>query len=272
MPTDVVHTRLPPPPWNISQRDPLAPPMEPLGGQFTIKTGLKGSCLTAVGGGGRTTDVIHTGAFSPGAWEEFRFWVDATLQHYAFQTATRNFITAVDAGGLITDTIHSDATVISTWEMFKLLPQSAFPNFAIQTLRGFFLTAVGGGGHNSGDTIHTDALTASEWEQFDIFRRLDFGTKSTYGIGAGYNPKNPGLVGGGLPPRVGAVSQVATPSSSVEDLRSGFLGHCSNKTTALTPFRRPVEGFSQQMTAGFLEQVSVPIQNWTRSGTSRNSQ
>jgi len=198
MPSKVERTRLPPPPWNISRSDAPAP-MEQLGGQFAIQTDLKFNYLTAVGGGGRTTDVIHTDAIYPRAWEEFRFWVDtATGQYYAFQTETGNFITAVDAGGRITDTIHSDARVISTWEMFQLLPQSALPNFAIQTLRGFFLTAVGGGGHNSGDTIHTDALQALEWERFNIFRRLDFGTESTYGIMAAFNPKNPGLLGGWL--------------------------------------------------------------------------
>ncbi|MGA7354428.1 MAG: hypothetical protein WBW76_03265 [Candidatus Cybelea sp.] len=197
MPAEVKHTPLPSPPWNISKRDAPAP-MEPLGGQFAIRTDLKGSYLTAVGGGGKTTDVIHTDAINPLAWEEFKFWVDSAKQHYAFQTVTGNFITAVDAGGRTTDTIHSDATAISTWEMFQLLAQSALPNFAIQTLRGFFLTAVGGGGHNTADTIHTDALQASEWERFNIVRRLDFGTGSTYGIASAFNPKNAGVLGGWL--------------------------------------------------------------------------
>ena len=201
------HAHLPARPWEILTLDVPAP-MEQLGGQFAIRTDLKGRYLTAVGGGGRTTDVIHTDAIDPRAWEEFKFWVDSvTHKQYAFQTVTGNFITAVDAGGRITDTIHSDATVISTWEMFQLLPQTALPRFAIQTLRGFFLTAVGGGGHNSGDTIHTDALKALKWEQFNIVRRLDFGTGSTYGIFAAYNPKNQQTFGnwlcaaggGGLP-------------------------------------------------------------------------
>lgn len=197
MPAEVDRTRLPSPPWNISKRDAPAP-MEPLGGQFAIRTDLKGNYLTAVLGGGKTTDVIHTDAINPLAWEEFKFWVDSAKKHYAFQTVTGNFITAVDAGGQTTDTIHSDATAISTWEMFELLALSLLPNFAIQTLRGFFLTAVGGGGHNSGDTIHTDALKASEWERFNIVRRLDFGTGSTYGIVSAFNPKNPGILDGWL--------------------------------------------------------------------------
>lgn len=175
---------LPPAPWEISN-GVVPTPMEALGGEFAIQTYLKGRYLTAVGGGGRSTDVIHTDAVQLRAWEKFKFWVDsATHQYYAFQTINGHFITAVDAGGRSTDTIHSDATVISTWEMFKLLPQWPFASHAIQTLRGFLLTAVGGGGHNSGDTIHTDAVKAAEWEFFNIFRRTDFGTGSTYGIQA----------------------------------------------------------------------------------------
>jgi hypothetical protein len=166
--------------------------MKPLVGRFAIQTDLKLDFITVVDGGGKITDVIHTDAFDPRAWEQFTFWADsATGQWFAFQTETGNFITAVDAGGRITDTIHSDATIVSTWEMFHLLRQSAFPNFAIQTLRGFFLTATGGGGHNSGDTIHTDALQALEWERFRLLRRLDFGTGSTYALQVWPNPNNP---------------------------------------------------------------------------------
>jgi hypothetical protein len=183
------HIQLPPPPWGEISTGFSPTPMEVLGGEFAIMTNLKGRYLTAVAGGGKTTDVIHTDAISPRAWEKFKFWVDsATRQYYAFQTISGNFITAVNAGGLTSDTIHSNATEVSGWQMFKLLPQSPWPNIAIQTLRGFFLTAVGGGGHNSGDTIHTDAVSALEWEQFNIFRSSDFGTGSTYGIQAWGGP------------------------------------------------------------------------------------
>jgi len=168
--------------------------MEDVGGQFLIQTHLKGRYLTAVGGGGKTTDVIHTDAWIPRAWEEFKFWADsATHQYYAFQTANGHFITANNGGGLTADAIHSDATTIAGWETFRLLPQS-FGTHAIQTLRGYYLTAVGGGFHASGDTIHTDAVAAKEWELFRIFRRGDLGTGSTYGIQAwGGNVINPWL-------------------------------------------------------------------------------
>lgn len=178
------------PPWDIVKLD-MPGLMTPLPGRFAIQTDLKWDFITAVGGGGKITDVIHTDAFNPLGWEEFTLWVDsATEQRFALQTETGNFITAVDAGGLTTDTIHSDATIVSTWETFQLVPQSAFPNFGIQTLRGYYLTAVGGGGHATGATIHTDAVQAQEWEFFRFLRRLDFGSGSTYALWAWYNPKN----------------------------------------------------------------------------------
>jgi hypothetical protein len=159
--------------------------MEAMGGEFAIQTYLKGNYLTAVGGGGKSTDVIHTDAIQPGDWGKFKFWVDsATRQYYAFQTANGHFVTANNAGGLTGETLFSTATVIQGWEMFKLLSQWPFASHAVQTLRGYLLTAVGGGGKNSGDTIHTDAVKAAEWEFFNIFRRGDLGTGSTYGIQA----------------------------------------------------------------------------------------
>lgn len=145
------------------------PVMEPLG-KFYIKTHLKGTYLTAVDGGGRITDVIHTNIVEPGPWETFTLWADSALQNRAFQTVNGNYITAVDAGGMTSDAIHSDATWIRSWEMFTLVaqPQLGEERYAIQTQRGFFLTAVGGGGHDSGETIHTDAVSAREWEFFEI--------------------------------------------------------------------------------------------------------
>ena len=98
------------------------PVMKPLG-KFVIKTHLKGTYLTAVGGGGKITDVIHTNASAPHAWETFTLWVDTAHQNYAFQTVNGHFITAVNAGGMTSDAIHSDATRILGWEMFKLVRQ-----------------------------------------------------------------------------------------------------------------------------------------------------
>ncbi len=41
------------------------------GGVYSIQT-INGHYLTAVGGGGRTTDAIHSDATRVGSWEKFR--------------------------------------------------------------------------------------------------------------------------------------------------------------------------------------------------------
>jgi hypothetical protein len=41
------------------------------GGFYALKT-VSGNYITAVGGGGRTSDVLHTDATRVGAWEKFR--------------------------------------------------------------------------------------------------------------------------------------------------------------------------------------------------------
>lgn len=202
------HVSVPPPPWRIAvgaaSEGVASTPMERLGGAFALRTVLKRRYVTAVDGGGRTADVIHTDAWQPRAWERFTLWTDsATRQYYALQTADGHFITAYNAGGLTADAIDTTAASIEGWAMFRLLPQPPFPAYAVQTLRGFFLTAVGGGGHDSGDTIHTDSVSAAGWELFNMFRCADFGTGSTYGIEAwGGNVINPWLTaaqGGRLP-------------------------------------------------------------------------
>jgi hypothetical protein len=143
------------------------PVMTPLG-KFAIKTHLEGTYLTAVGGGGMITDVIHTNAVEPLRLETFILWADNAQQNYAFQTVNDHFLTAVNAGGMTSEAIHSDATRIRGWEMFKLVRQLQSGTTAIQTQKGIFLTAVGGGSHDSGETLHTDALIAREWESYNI--------------------------------------------------------------------------------------------------------
>jgi hypothetical protein len=157
--------------------------LQELEGQFAFMTTPKDNFLTAVGGGGRTTDVIHTDATIPRSWEMFRLWSTNVSGFYGIQTVNGHFVTAVAAGGRTTDTIHTDATVVASWELFAPVPLS-YPQsgFGLKTIRGFFLTAVGGGGHNSGDTIHTDATVAKGWESFLPYRAGHFGTGSTYGI------------------------------------------------------------------------------------------
>jgi hypothetical protein len=135
----------------------------------TIRTNNTGNYLTAVGGGGRTTDVLHTDAIRADAWEQFTF-VDAgdggSVIHYGIRTITGNYLTAVGGGGRNVDVIHSDATHLQAWEQFTLIALGGGV-YAIQTVDGHFLTAVGGGGRTT-DVIHSDATHILSWEMFAI--------------------------------------------------------------------------------------------------------
>jgi hypothetical protein len=127
---------------------------------------VNGHYVTAVGGGGRITDVIHTDAVNIGSWEKFRLVSAEDGKHFGFETLDHTYLTAVGGGGRITDVIHSDATHLQAWEKFSL-DYLGNGQFAIQTVNGHFLTAVGGGGRIT-DTIHSDATNVGSWEKFRI--------------------------------------------------------------------------------------------------------
>jgi len=129
---------------------------------------INGHYLTAVGGGGRITDVIHTDATRIGSWEKFTLIDsgDGSPIHYGIQTTNGHYLTAVGGGGRITDVIHSDAPWLQAWEKFTLIWVA--PNmYAVQTINGHYLTAVGGGGRIT-DTIHSDATQIRAWEKFTV--------------------------------------------------------------------------------------------------------
>jgi hypothetical protein len=128
-----------------------------------------GHYVTAVGGGGRTTDVIHTDATRIGSWEKFTL-IDSgdgsPNIHYGLRTTNGHYLTAVGGGGRITDVIHSDATNLLAWEKFSFV-SLGFGVYAIQTIDGHYLTAVGAGGRTT-DTIHSNATAVLGWEQFRV--------------------------------------------------------------------------------------------------------
>ena len=130
---------------------------------------VNGHYLTAVGGGGRITDVIHTDATRIGSWEKFTL-IDSgsgtSVIQYGLQTTNGHFLTAVGGGGRITDVIHSDATHLQAWEKFTLNSRGSGV-YDIQTVNGHYLTAVGGGGRTT-DTIHSDATGVGAWEKFTV--------------------------------------------------------------------------------------------------------
>jgi len=124
-----------------------------------------GHYLTAVDGGGRTTEVIHTDATQIQAWERFTL-VPLGGGVYAIQTVDGHYLTAVGGGGRITDVIHTDARQIQAWERFSLI-FLANNVYGIETVNGHFLTAVGAGGRTT-DTIHSDATQILGWERFTV--------------------------------------------------------------------------------------------------------
>jgi hypothetical protein len=136
---------------------------------------VNGYYLTAVDGGGRATDVIHTDAERIGSWERFTLEDagDGTqrIEPYFLRTTNGHYLTVVGGGGRITDAMHSDAV-----DAFSLSFDAQQPLvflfvgqgdgwYAIQTVGRHFLTAVGGGGRVT-DTVHTDATRVGAWEKF----------------------------------------------------------------------------------------------------------
>jgi hypothetical protein len=171
------------------------PPPPPLPGEFVIQPLLTHTYLTVVGGGGRTTDAIHTDATQIGSWEKFRLLGGArygpSAGEYAIQTVNGNYLTAVNGGGLsgpgvlpggqTTDVIHTDATQIGSWEEFRFGHDPEGWRNTIQTVDGHFLTAVGGGGKTT-DPIHTDAVKVDFWEYFYVWKCGDLGSGYQYTI------------------------------------------------------------------------------------------
>jgi hypothetical protein len=82
-----------------------------------------GNFITAVGGGGLTSNVIHTDATDIAAWEEFQiapYSSNSGALSLSIQTSKQNYLTAVGAGGQLTNAILSDALKVGPYEVFVL--------------------------------------------------------------------------------------------------------------------------------------------------------
>jgi hypothetical protein len=131
---------------------------------FAIQT-ASGNYLTAVNGGGNTSDVLHTDATTPLAWETFGLipqvpplsiyppFFDMAQDapwYYAIATDKGNYLTALGGGGQSDDpALHSDATKVNTWELFRLIcsgPRISGRQYALRPVSGGGLVAVDGGG------------------------------------------------------------------------------------------------------------------------------
>jgi hypothetical protein len=127
-----------------------------------------GNYITAVGGGARASDVMHTNATVPSTWERFTLVYSGDGSHYGLRTAFGYYVTAVNSGGLssssVPDVLHTDATVLSTWEKFTFVSDGN-GKFGIRAFDGHLLSAVGGGGRTS-RTFDSNRTVLSTWEDF----------------------------------------------------------------------------------------------------------
>lgn len=131
--------------------------------------------VTAVDGGGRTFDTVHTDATSVGDFQTFTFVETAPSIgndriRYGIRTFDGHYLSAVNGGGQIGDVIHTDSTSLSAWESFTLSSRQ-LGIYAIRTDLGHYLTAVSGGGRTD-DAIHTNVARVGDWERFTLVCEL----------------------------------------------------------------------------------------------------
>lgn len=120
-----------------------------------------GTYVTAVNGGGMTSDALHTDATQVRGWEQFRInnlsVENVAATYYELYTIGGRDVTAVGAGGHYEDAIHTDAVHVDTWEEFRPVKcgdlGSGYDYYIIPSIvpaNGWALSAPGGGGRVSG--------------------------------------------------------------------------------------------------------------------------
>jgi hypothetical protein len=141
----------------------------------TIQTS-RGFYVTAVSGGGRITDVMHTNATRVGSWEKFTLVYTGDGLHYGLRTVFGYYLTAVNSGGLTTattpDVLHSDAVNLLNWEKFSFVNNGdggpGRPStWGIRAFDGHFLTALDGGNRTFA-AFNSNESTVRSWEKFTI--------------------------------------------------------------------------------------------------------
>jgi hypothetical protein len=150
-----------------------APP--PNGSVCAIQTD-NGRFVTAVDGGGRSTNVMRTDATVVGPNEKFTLEGVGDGVHVDLRTRSANYVTAVNSGGLthnqLTDVLHTDATRLGTWETLELIGQGD-GTVGIRLFDGHVLTAVDGGGRSTG-AFDTNRSAVQSWEKFRFICGFSF--------------------------------------------------------------------------------------------------
>ena len=146
-------------------------------GVYSIGT-FNNHFLTALGGGGKTTDAFHTDATSASTWEQFRLikcgdlgsgYTYAIIQTgvKATSSPSNQYLNAVDGGGRATQamTAFGDLGLNARFKLIGLADGS----FAVQAPDGIhYVTADDGGGIEGGDALLTNQTHIQAWETFKI--------------------------------------------------------------------------------------------------------
>ncbi|MBO4221983.1 hypothetical protein [Bradyrhizobium neotropicale] len=136
-----------------------------------------GHYLTAVGGGGKTSDPLHTDAKEVRQWEWFKLArvghdLGDALSYFIVPISGGRPLAAVNGGGETKNAISMLGV-----DPFQPLQRAVFrlerqPNntYALRTANGNYVTANQGGGRQAGpDTLQTNRTQPREWEQFVFF-------------------------------------------------------------------------------------------------------
>ncbi len=164
---------------------PAVPAFGLLPGEFTMRTYLKNTYLTARDGGRHSIDALITAATTLGPNEKFKL---TTIQpnYTAIQTLQGYYVSAVGEGGLggnfpASEVLQTERTSLADDALFVLFGPGAGGGSNIRTFNEHFLTALGGGGKTS-NAFHTDATVASTWETFFVLKSGDLGSGYRYAI------------------------------------------------------------------------------------------
>jgi hypothetical protein len=138
-----------------------------------------GNYLTAVGGGGKTSDPLHTDAKEVRQWEMFQLVgvghdLGDALSYFIVPQHNATPLAAINGGGETKNAIFPLG--VGPFPN-QPLPRAVFrlerqPNntYALRTSNGNYVTADQGGGRQADpDTLQTNRTQPREWEQFVFF-------------------------------------------------------------------------------------------------------
>lgn len=148
---------------------------------------IKGNYLTAMGGGGKYQDALHTDAKEIKGWEQFRIVKcgdPGSANEYGIMAANGGFLGALNGGGRTSDAVRlvKPTGFETKLKLFRLSDGT----YAFQTANGKnYVTALGGGGQvqkylecdpgligaclsGFSDIFHTVATQIKDWEKFRV--------------------------------------------------------------------------------------------------------